>query len=321
VIGIANNFDDSLIIVQNKASVYIEGLQIDGNKEHQNVAKPLINLQYSYDYAIRDAFISDSKGHGVQIGDATHQTWSGDIINCPIEYCEGNAINITSSANLIIESCTLAHNKGYNINIANDGPHIISNFIQSEFHDSIRFGPNSGGLVENNNIRDEAKIYNAFVFDSNMLNSPKDLVISGNRIDGNVGLKHSSGTYQKLVIEGNVFYCNTPIDLPFSMKSGYIINNFGLNPIGKYAYPFYGDTISLGSSSQTSPSANQDYTVQIASCRIISSGGTGVNINVYDGHGNLIKNEGATCDVYMEVGWMINFGSFSTAPNVSVFFG
>jgi hypothetical protein len=321
LIKIANNFDNSLIIVQNKDSVYIDGLQIDGNKDHQNVAKPLIDLQYSYDYTIQNTFITNSKGHGIQIGDATHQTWSGDIINCPIEYCNGNAINITNSANLIIESCTLAHNYGYNINICNDAPHVIDNYIESEFHDSIRFGPYSSGLIENNYIRDATKTYNAFVFDSAMTNSPQELIIRGNQINGNVGLKHISGIYRNLVIEGNTFPCNTPVDLPFSMKSGYIINNVGLNPIGKYAYPFYENTISLGSSSQTNPSANQEYTVQIASCRIISSGGTGVNINVYDGHGNLIKNEGTTCDVYMEVGWVINFGGFSIAPTVQVFFG
>jgi len=103
-------------------------------------------------------------------------------------------------------------------------------------------------------------------------------------------------------------------------QNGRIEQNPWYNPIGLEGTPF--DNVNFFISdfgTAAGPTvASQDYRVLMTPCWILSAGGVGVDITIKDQDGNVITNPGATCDVWLEPRWIINFGGFSEAPTVTV---
>jgi hypothetical protein len=102
-----------------------------------------------------------------------------------------------------------------------------------------------------------------------------------------------------------------------------------LNPIGLSATPFTPGApymfISL-KGSQASPGATYNYTIFDAPIWITSTGGVEVNITIYDARNymspTVIITGLTTLNMtYLPVGYSINFGDFSVAPDVIVSFG
>ncbi|MFA5102298.1 MAG: hypothetical protein WC525_04025 [Candidatus Thermoplasmatota archaeon] len=57
-----------------------------------------------------------------------------------------------------------------------------------------------------------------------------------------------------------------------------------------------------------------------ARCRVISNGGVNVNISVYDDEGEFVGNYGASCDLWLDAGYTIDFGDFDATPLIRMHF-
>jgi len=100
------------------------------------------------------------------------------------------------------------------------------------------------------------------------------------------------------------------------------VNNF--NPYGVISNPFENteNTVGLydpsGTASAT-PNANVDYEVVSTDVMITATGGSGVSITIKDVDGNTVASGLSSISaLYLPVGYKINFGSFSSAPSVTV---
>lgn len=334
VIILGPNMNEPLITIKGHTSLYMQGIEIEGNKaQNPSYTGPMIYLIDSYDVTLRDCFLEDGHGSGIQIGaiDGTKSAWSVDIINCPIEYFDGNAITITGSNNCDMESLTLGSNHGYNIdmtgvNSSYPNAVVTNSYIVSAYQDSIRLGKYAALQASNNRFTYGAeKSYNGILFDSPS-DTLRSILITNNFFETQYGLYFDSARFNnKIIVQGNDFLsCTYACNFPMNITKGIVVNNNGLNPIGKYANPFiyYGNGIYYiePNNGKTSPTKNTLYSVQVAPCRIISVGGTNVNISIYDGKENLIKSYGGTCDIYLAIGQGINFGNFITPPTVSIYF-
>lgn len=320
------------ITIQGHTSLYMEGITVDGRKTQNTFTGPMIYLQSSYDVVIRDCFLENSKGSGIQIGatDGSNFAWSTDIINTPIEYFDENGITITSSKNCIVDSATLTRNKGYNIDLTGVGSSyptavVTNSVLACSYKDSIRLGKYASIILTENTFSDDSKLYAAVLFDCPS-QTLRNIIISDNIFSNKYGLYFNSVIRNNKVIITNNDYtsCTHACNFPIKVHKGIIVNNLGLNPIGKHGNPFYRYDADVNyiepNAGDAAPTSNTMYTVQVAPARIISTGGSGVSIAVYDGKNNLIKTYGSTCDVYLDVGQVINFGGFTTAPTVSVYF-
>jgi hypothetical protein len=333
VILLGPNMNEPLITIKNHTSLYMQGIEVDGRKaQNPSYTGPMIYLHSSYDVAIHDCCLEDSHGSGIQIGsiDGSSFAWSTDIINCPVEYFDGNAITITSSKNCIIDSVTLALNHGYNIDMTGVGSSypiatVTNSALACSYQDSIRLGTYASIIITNCILSDDSKAYKAVLFDCPSL-TLRNIIISNNVFQAKYGLYFNSAKINnKVTIEGNDFSsCTYACNFPIKVHRGLVVNNLELNPIGKYSNPFYYYGSGLyyiePNSGQSSPLKNKMYIQEVAPARIISTGGTNVSIKIYDGRGNLISDFGSTCDVRLAVGQVINFGNFVTTPTVSVYF-
>ena len=334
VITLGPNMNEPLITIKGHTSLYMQGIEIEGDKaQNPSYTGPMIYLVDSYDVTMRDCFLEDGHGSGIQIGaiDGTSPAWSVDIINCPVEYFDGNAITITGSNNCLLDSLTLGSNHGYNIdmtgvNSSYPNAVITNSYIASAYQDSIRLGKYAAFQASNNRFTNGAeKSYNGILFDS-PIDTLRSILITNNFFETKYGLYFNSARHNnKIIVQGNDFVsCTYACNFPMNITQGIVVDNTGLNPIGKYANPFfyYGNGIYYiePNNGKTSPTKNMVYSVQVAPCRIISVGGTNVDISIYDGKENLITNYGGTCDIYLAIGQAINFGDFITPPTVSIYF-
>lgn len=107
-----------------------------------------------------------------------------------------------------------------------------------------------------------------------------------------------------------------------SNLNGIIKNNPGYNPVGVFATPFdnVNHLVAINGTAAGPTVASQDYEVVTIPCRIISNGGTAVDIIIKDVAGTTIAEPGISCDEWMEPSWKINFGAFTVAPITSVAF-
>lgn len=320
VIRCSSNIGGPLITVINHASVYIQGVTLRG---HMSVAQPVVYLRDSYDVIIQNTFICRGHGDGIQLGsaDGTKYPWATDIINCPIEYFDGNGIVIYGCHNTYMESLTLGSNHGYNILMggnANNDLTITGSCIAGNEADGIRIGKYTSATITDNSFEVTGK---GIVFEGN---DYRPVIISNNKfVEGTYGIYFKSGIQYNVQITGNDFSQDTyACNLPMTLKGGRVTDNIKLNPFGKYSTPFYVSdgvySITL-CNGQVTPVKNAMYTIQITDCRIVSTEGTGVTISVYDGKGSLIKSCVSICDEQLAVGQVVSF-NYSTAPTVSVYF-
>lgn len=99
-----------------------------------------------------------------------------------------------------------------------------------------------------------------------------------------------------------------------------IRDNTGFNDIlGKITNPIATSTpytIGLAGSTGT-VTASRNYTVFAVDQYVTVTGGTTVYINVTDPNGNLVQSGLSTWTGELWIGWVINFGGFTTAPTVT----
>ena len=327
LLTLANATNKSIFQSTANNSFSIKDMMLNGNKANQTVATPVIDIYQGYDWVLENLFVTLSKGCAVEVGDAgaAQASWTGSLWKCALEYSDQQGLLITRGSNTDLIKCTLAHNIGYNLEVICGNPRVIDNFIDLDYGGGIKFGSGTGsssGIFSANWITNPDHDQYAFEFASGATNDPSDVSITGNYIQAGTAFHDTSGSWRRVTIANNIIDATTPLTLPFGASSEIsIINNTGLNPIGLYAYPFWGTYgINLYSDWQTDPIANTDYDVRISPIRLISTGGTGVDIIIEDGSGNQISNPGATCDEYIPLGWVINFGAFTVAPTVKVYF-
>jgi len=99
-----------------------------------------------------------------------------------------------------------------------------------------------------------------------------------------------------------------------------IRNNIGFNPVGVITLPFEttGATVGLDGD-ESVPTANMDYVVAGVDIFITSGGGTGVSVTIKDQNDNTVASGLATLTAqFLPIGYKINFGSFTSAPTVTV---
>lgn len=99
-----------------------------------------------------------------------------------------------------------------------------------------------------------------------------------------------------------------------------IRNNIGFNPVGVISLPFETVSATVGLEGDDSiPTANTDYVVAGVDIFITSSGGTGISITIKDQNDNTVASGLTTLTAqYLPIGYKINFGSFTSAPTVTV---
>jgi len=102
-----------------------------------------------------------------------------------------------------------------------------------------------------------------------------------------------------------------------------IEDNHEINPIGVVANPFDNvlHDIELDGAAASPTVANQDYVVRNTEIIFNSTGGTAVNITIQDPASTIMYTPGATA-TYVRVprGFIVNFGNFSAAPTVAIWF-
>jgi len=125
---------------------------------------------------------------------------------------------------------------------------------------------------------------------------------------------------------GNEFNFNWSTNDRFRNQTRFL-NNSGINS-GRITNPFNnthnevglakGSTVTY--SYAAAPSASTLYTVVMSPIALTATGGTGVSITVEDPGGNNMVTNATTplYNVYMQIGWRVNFGAFSAAPLVNV---
>lgn len=124
------------------------------------------------------------------------------------------------------------------------------------------------------------------------------------------------------LVKNNIVFGNTVAQILDAGTGSQIKDNPGYNPVGVIATPFDNATrlVEVSGVAAGPTVASQDYIVRAIPCRIISNGGTAVDITIKDVAGNTIAEPGISCDEWMEIGWKINFGAFTVAPTITVTF-
>ena len=130
----------------------------------------------------------------------------------------------------------------------------------------------------------------------------------GNNVDG-------------IAVLANQFYGGiTPVvfGTTTAITSTILEANKGYNPVGKTTNFVLGSTFAVWGTSATVV-ASTDYVIQTTDVLITSTGGTAVSITIKDNLGNTIQSGLTTLTAYQVVqGYKVNFGAFSGAPTVTV---
>lgn len=318
-----------LFTVIDDAAIIIEKVSLNGNGDQQTEPHPLVFLKQVHDVVLRDVFILSSRGDGVQIGDTGFGAWAIDIDNCPIEYNMGNGITIINSNNVVISGCTLTANEGYQVELGGGGygsygrATIVDNHIGYRNTHAVKLGSKAcSSIIADNRFVGfpNTDSYGIF-FDGHSYNNE----ITGNLFDNGNGFLFTDYTIRSTIISDNhLAKCTIPTSYPIRLLNDCLLtDNLGLNPIGKYSFPFVDssqDFISMWSTNDDKPSPNQIYEITPTSAYIKSLGGSNVNITIYDPQGNVYMECGNTFVGLVEYKYKIGWGGFTSYPTVEVFF-
>jgi len=100
-----------------------------------------------------------------------------------------------------------------------------------------------------------------------------------------------------------------------------VSQNIDLNPLGVLTNPFIGTVVGYGGTS-ANPTANTDYKVDVTDIIMTCSGGTDVNMTVYDVDASIIATNLTSLTLqYLPIGYVINFGDFAVAPTTMIVSG
>lgn len=187
----------------------------------------------------------------------------------------------------------------------------------------------SNNLISNNSFYDNGK-ETASAWDGIHINLGSNYnTIENNMIRRGTGNTHRYGIRVNmancdgnLVINNDLYNAGGTANFSDAGVNTIIRDNRGYNSVGVVSTPFdnINHQIKLSGSAAGPTVASQDYEVLNTPCKVISTGGTGVDIIIKDAAGTIISNPGATCDEWLEIGWKINFGGFSAAPTVTTVF-
>lgn len=233
-----------------------------------------------------------------------------------------------SSNNNLISNNNIVSNTSSGIELYGDYNNIIGNYFQgnSSLGMKLIMGASYNKVTGNHFYSNTGQ----GIWISGMSGSKSDSnLISGNIIRDNstYGIYIAERYADNNVIKDNLLNGNTsgPIDYvqyATANNNTIIRANIGYNPVGVVSTPFDNTNhqIRLGGDAAGPTAASTDYEVLNIPCRVISTGGTGVDITIKDAGGNTITSPGATCDEWLEIGWKINFGGFSAASTVTTAF-
>jgi len=344
---------DVNVLNHNSGFKGLANMSLDGNKANQTSGHGIYCRQSGsgtmYDMRFKNVFVDDCKDDGFKITNG----WGVYLNNCLAEHCGGSGLYFTGSESYIHQFHSSANND-IGIYLRGDELHCTDCRI-STVDIGIDIYALTRSVVSNNTIKDfgisGGNRMGMYIHGDTKHVNIHNNVIRGNGADSVYGLYYSSVgadptnfhhnvidtcTHQDLIVDSNAtnlnFVDNTLSNIPVdpiqiwgtSHRGNIIIRNRGINPIEIVASPVDNTNFVIlpykGGLAAAPNTANQDYVVGVASCRIISSGGTGVAIVIKDSGGNTICSPGATCDESLEIGWKINFGNFSAAPTEVVIF-
>jgi hypothetical protein len=229
------------------------------------------------------------------------------------------------------------------------GVQILNNTISGVEGDGIKLqGRLTDGRIIGNTIKNvsnaTSNIYNGINF---VMGGPytniriSDNLIDDDRGEGNQKMKHginfqmNGNTITNIWCQNNQIYnqIGNAINYDWTTNGRFLgdahfFNNTADNPYGKVTNPFNNTHSQVGipagsTNSYTfaaAPNASTEYTVVMSQIQVWSTGGSGVSITVKDmSEGNILMAGATTLTgLVMHRGWTINFGSFSSAPTVTI---
>lgn len=327
-IELADGFDDTFLEFTNDSAPYIKGIQIDGKKDNQIEAHPIIHLNNTMDSYIYECFITSSKGDGIKLTD----TWTTRIIDNAIEYCENNGIYIYSSNTVrhtYIKQNTIIDNENYQIELDGDGSNNVETIIAEQ---KIKNNVNSNPVIKITNLAQRLMIKDnwlqqfnsgdAILHDTIVTNG---LHITGNQVNAGTFINTSS-SLSDCIVKDNTLQSGTSTG--FGSNSGGITGTtiwkdnlngeIGLDPHGSF---IVNDEISWGGalSSDAVPTSETTYTVKLAPVRVIISGGTVSDITVKDADGDTVVTGKSEIDMVLRADWTLNC-TYTDAPSATTIF-
>jgi parallel beta-helix repeat protein len=264
------------------------------------------------------------------------------VLNATAHNSGGNhGIYLLRDNATLVEGNIIKYNFGRGIQIEDSNNfRIISNTIYKNGQDGIRIIENQAGTHGNYQIIDNVFYNNgapaqgnaAIQMASSAGQTLKNIIIIGNlayddlvsHLQNNLVRFVFDGTITNVYVEGN-----NVVNSPGFIQTGgagtfsniQILNNLGWNPYGKTGNFVFGSIIAPWGAGST-VLANTDYSSNGPGFWFTSSGGTSVNITIKDTATNTLYAPGATLAVpfFVAYNYKVNFGGFSVAPTVSVWF-
>jgi hypothetical protein len=197
---------------------------------------------------------------------------------------------------------------------------ILNNLYLAETQtDAIQIG-GTGGEVRIHEIQAGIRSYYAAVSTPNVAGS---IVLIKNTAS-NMGVYVNGGWVASGQAKYNWFYGLGALGKNIIVKNVKGYNPYGKQTTGTPGIPAFsanaaGIVAYDAGDLSTTPSASTNYTIYNLDMIITSTGGTGVNITIYDPNGNTVAS-GLTSltAMYLPVGYKINFGAFTVAPTVTI---
>jgi parallel beta-helix repeat protein len=247
------------------------------------------------------------------------------------------------SQNNIVDSNFVHGNAGWGIGVENSNNTMLrENVAYFNLKDGLRIIDSTAATTYQDFIVTNSHFFdngvngqgNAGIFLSTSTNMVlKNIIIANNMFYDDLGTTRQAnafrfgydGTIQNVVIIGN-----NVVRSPGMFQTGgagtlanvQVAENQGYNPFGKTGNFVFGARIAPWGSGSTVV-ANTDYRIDGSNgIYITSSAGTGVSITIRDAATNTLYAPGATLTVPFFVPYndIVNFGGFSVAPTVSVWF-
>jgi parallel beta-helix repeat protein len=240
---------------------------------------------------------------------------------------------------------------GEGIRLVGDNNNIVitGNYIHDTEYDGMLCTGGAQNLIISNNIirnvaRGATNTYDGITFELTGTTNYNNVKVANNHIIDDRGTprmrhginfgmnQHSmhNAWFQGNTITGETgdnFHFGWDINERFTGEVRFL-GNSGINTQGKITKPFNNSHnqvgIQLASPSTFSyaagPSASTAYGVVASPIALTATGGTGVQITVKERSGiDMMTNVSTPLyNVFMQVGWTVNFGAFSGAPTVQV---
>ena len=283
----------------------------------------------SYDIAIVNNSIYNSASHGVYTLGVTGVTISGNSIDTT----GGAGVQFnTGTANVVLSGNAVSNTRSHGMFCTGSSPLTITGNVFKSIGAYGVYTVIAQSLIANNSFN---TVTNCGIYvgaadctvEGNLLGSVSGtgsagivLNIAGNNcvVIGNIIPTATIGIYVQanscVVKDNQTAGTNSDVGVGNS-----VTGNAGWNPLNKINSMLNSTSNTIGTNGSTgTPAASTDYVVQGAPITVIWSGGSGVNVTIKDGGGNIVISS-ATSPQRLPYGWKINFGAFSAAPTLTTF--